>query len=136
MATTKTFSPLTIRTPQFEAFRPELERQFVQRVCDWIADQHRNDSVAMSREVLTERVASCIRRARSYGFNGKREVSLFVALDWRLGFEFERTAAFAWTQALLTQQGLTPVTRLYRIECRLERLAQVAADNLKDGQDA
>ena len=136
MATTTTHSLLTIRTPQLAAFKPELERQFVQRVCDWLADQDRDGRMALSPEALTERVVSCVRRARRYGFASKREVSLFVALDWRLGFEFERMAEYAWTQALLTQTGLTPVTRLYRIECRLERLAQVAADHLKDGQDA
>lgn len=128
--------PLTIRATQLEAFRPELEQQFIDLVCAWIADRHPDPSASMSPDQRAERVASCVRRAKGYGFRSKRDISLFVALDWRLGFEFERTPALAWAQALLAHEGLSPATRLHRVECRLERLAQVAADNLRDETDA
>lgn len=121
---------LIIRQQQIASFRPELERAFIQRVADWVEQRH--PGAAAVRDVLEERIVAAYHRARGYSMTSRRDVALFVDLDMRLGPAFELQPENAWMKGILGNVGLSGPTRIYRIECRLERLAAVAASRGED----
>lgn len=131
-------SPLLIvRTQQLEALRPALERQFIERLADWLAPGADAQGAPLTRAALEARVAAGVDRARGHGFKLKRDVARFVALDFQWGPNFEDQPGNAWMRDMLAQQGLSPATRLYRMECRVARLAAVAAERAaEDKADA
>lgn len=122
-------SPLLIvRTQQLQALRPALEQQFVERVAHWISAWQGEAGAPVARQALEARVAACIDHARSLGFERKRDIARFVALDFEHGGGADGPPRMAWIGELLRQRGLSPATRLHRIDCRLKRLADLAAE--------
>ena len=125
---------LIIRQQQMEAFRHTLEQQYVLRLINWIASEYPPLAAGPDGPAALERrVRAAYARCRRYGFKRKRDVARFVAFDAKLGAEFENQPGNEWMRALLAHEGLSPVTRLYRLECRLERLAAMAASRVEDG---
>jgi len=117
---------LVIRRQQLAALRPELERHFASRLCNWAEARHPELVSMAGRSALEDRIAGCMVRARRYAFRSRRDVALFVDMDLRLGPMFEDAPGNEWMKTLLGSTGLTPATRLFRIECRLERLAALS----------
>ncbi len=127
---------LIVRTQQLVALRPALEQQFVERVARWISAWQAEAGEPMARQALEDRVAGCIERARALGFERKRDIARFVALDFEHGSGAGATPRTAWIGELLQQRGLSPATRLHRIDCRLQRLAALAEEPAEPAESA
>jgi len=124
---------LTIRQQQIEAFRPSLESQFLMRVVRWIAGKYPVLAAGPDGPAeLERRVRAAYARGRRYGFRTKRDAARFVEFDAKLGEDFEKQPGNEWMRPILTHEGLSAATRLYRVECRLERLAAMATLNAED----
>jgi hypothetical protein len=127
---------LTVRRPQIEAFLPGFERAFIERLVSWVEGGHPELATTLGHDGVEERVAGAYKRSREYGFTTRRDCARFVEFDIRLGADFENKPGNEWMKALLETTGLSAPTRLYRIECRIERLAAMAAATDKEEKDA
>ena len=127
---------LTVRRAQLTAMRPELEQAFEALLVDWAVDRQLLFSLQLGRAALVLRVADAMARARRFGFANKRDLARFLDLDLRLGPTFECSADQDWMSTLLARTDLTPATRLFRLESRLERLAKMASEIDQENPDA
>lgn len=127
---------LIIRQAQLAALRPALEHEFDAVLAAWVQDRYPQLASGPPPGALAERVAACGGRARQLGFTLKRDLAKFVDMDMRLGPAFETAPGQAWMAALLADTGLSPASRLFRIESRLERLAAVALDAALETENA
>ncbi len=127
---------LIIRQAQLVALRPALEQAFDAALADWVQDRYPEVALGLPPGALAQRVSACTARARRLGFTLKRDLARFVDMDLRLGPDFEAAPRQAWMAALLANTGLSPASRLFRIESRLERLAAVARDAALEPDDA
>jgi hypothetical protein len=119
---------LIIRQQQLAAFRPGLEAQFILRLTDWAQSTYPELASELGRDGLELRVKSAYHRAKRYSMTSRRDVAKFAQLDLRLGAEFENAPGNDWMKKILETRGLSGPTKVYRIECRLERLAEIAAE--------
>lgn len=127
---------LIIRQAQLTALRPALEQAFDAVLTDWIEGRYPSLALGLPAGALALRVAACTGRARPLGFTLKRDLARFVDMDMRLGPDFEAAPGQTWMAAILANTGLSPASRLFRIESRLERLAAVAHDAALEAEDA
>ena len=127
---------LTVRREQLTAMRPLLEQEFESLLVDWAVDRQLLFGLQLGRPTLVLRVADAMARARRFGFANKRDLARFLDLDLRLGPAFECSADRDWMTTLLAKTDLTPVTRLFRLESRLERLAKMASEIEQEKPDA
>lgn len=111
---------LIIRQEQLEVLRQYTNRQFEEKVIDFLR-HHFDDAREESRDELSSPVRKWIANARSYQFMTERQIMIYVTTVWLLGSHFD--TQFSDVQEKLKSSEHSP-------DERAEWLAQWAKEKI------
>jgi hypothetical protein len=92
----------------------------------------RESREAGGRGPITDLVKDGIRKAATYGYEGKQDVGFFVALQFILGTDFDIDPQLPWAAEQLKDEAIrTPAIRMERVyDSALEYLGATAGGRL------
>lgn len=85
---------LTIRKEQMNVFEDERERDFVDRVMQFLKERHTAVVEDLSDDVLRQRVQVALERGRNHGLTWESSLVGFVALMFEVAPNFDQHPAF------------------------------------------
>jgi hypothetical protein len=116
---------LLVRNAQIQAMRKVLLQSLEDRLMKH-AQRYFPEVCAKLEPGLRGAIKHSIERARSYGFDGEREICKYLNLQFRFGRDFDRDLACAWAHPLLGNSlpGPPKMDRLYSLALENEPEAQ------------
>jgi hypothetical protein len=95
---------MRIRDSQMKAFQTEAERNFIERVIQFLREKHPGTIEGLAEDVIRRRVAGAVSKAKGYGFTWESALVGFVAILFAVGPNFDQHPAF---QPALAKSGNT-----------------------------
>lgn len=113
---------MIIRNKQIGKFQETADRDFINRVTNYIRGKHKDVFVKIdqenillnkvSRDILQKLVSNGIRRARQYGITSESGLTSFVVIMFMVAPNFDEHPSF---QKVLTNQDIEPNSRVDRL---------------------
>jgi hypothetical protein len=97
----------TIRKEQAEAYRAEMMNSFEQRAVAHLREHLPELTARSSDPELTERIRSCVPRARAHGLTTETQIAHFVNVTLLAGQDFDRDPSHPWASDVLENSRLT-----------------------------
>lgn len=108
---------LIIRKEQMEAFEPQAEAAFVDRVVMHLREEHAEAVGRLPDDVLQEMINNGLARGRKYGLSWESSLTAFVALMFEIAPNFDEHPRI---QQVLRDESVPPDSR---IDMLLERIS-------------
>lgn len=107
---------LPIRPEQWAQFRKTAEERFVRRVAVYLQHSHARAVAGLDRELVEQRVAQAVARARTYGLTSEYALCVFAGLTFTIAPNFDAVPA---VRSILTDPEHPPNERMVVLLRRL-----------------
>ncbi|MGH9902506.1 MAG: hypothetical protein ACRD68_11925 [Pyrinomonadaceae bacterium] len=110
---------LVIRQEQMDAFGAHRQRDFENRMVEFIADEFPKKYEAMGEEEVRNLIREGAESALSYKIEAERDIALFIELMVAINPKFYEGGDRAWARAILHDENLSGGAKVKLIYHRL-----------------
>lgn len=124
----------TLRKDQFDLLETHCLRQYENRLCLRLQEIYPEETRALEYSQLLSFVHEGVVRARGYGLETERDISLFIDLMVFLGWNFDHNPQLPWVREILDDEYiLSPSLRIDTLHERaVTFLKSLEAQNLRE----